>query len=419
MRRAIALFILAVILASGCSSGKPSSVQQAGGNRAPSGAPTAIKLGVLTGWSAPPRLDAVIAAFQDRFPAYRVEIVSLGADPDAVYQAMSKGEVDLVEGGSGHLSKALEEGALADLTPYLATAGVSTAALSWFLDALAGQGKVLELPYAVYPMGIVYNRDLASAAGVTIPEAGWTWDQFRDIAQRLTKQSGSDRTWGFAMDRPAIPVIGWVKQAGGPPANQPSADSLANALRYFSELIFSDRSTALRGDWDGKGQPPADLFLEGKAAMTISYLADMRHGQPLPFQAGIAPIPNLPGARPLLFVQASTLAMSSRTPNPAGAWQFLKFLTGPEAAVLLAASGYLPCYPSAEAKLAWLQSKPGLPQSVASLLDAQWITMWWYLTDRSRDGLIYAATRDAFVQESSWKSAVSAYARRAKLGGIN
>lgn len=418
MRRTIALFMLTIVVATGCSGGKPPPLKATGRSEAASGAPATIKLGVLRGWNGDPNLDALIAAFQDRYPAFRVEQIKLDADQSVIAEAMSRGDVDLMQSGSGLLGKALAEGVMADLSPYLATAGVPTASLDWFLAAASDQGKIRELPYAVYPMAIVYNREMARAAGVAIPEAGWTWDEFRDIAKRLTRQDGGSQTWGFATDIPAVPVSGWVKQAGGPPFNRPTAAALGDALLFFSEMIFSDRSMAPPRNWDGSGQPPEDLFGTGKAAMTITYLVGDRTGQTTPFEQGIAPIPNLPGGRPLLFVHAWTLAMSNRSPDPDGAWQLLKFLTGREAAMILAASGDLPCYPSEEAKLTWLQTRPGLPQSVQSLLDAQWITLWWYLSARTRDGLIFDATREAFKAKSNWQSAMRGYTQSAKAAGL-
>lgn len=412
MRRTLVLVGLALILAAGCSNPLAKAPKQSAGSQTTADAPVTIKLGVVAGLRGKPELEAVVTAFQDQFPKYRVEMVNVAGSPDAVFQVMSHGDVDLIQGGGAHLIRALKENAMADLTPYLGTTGVSTSALDWFLDTVNEQGKTLELPYFVDPQAVIYNSDLAKAAGVTMPEAGWTWDQFREAAQRLTRQSGVRRTWGMENDGFWVPVNSWVKQAGGPPQNQPSETAFANALHYFSDLIFTDHSMVPPRFWGGQGQPPEDLFGTSQAAMTIMELPNPRTGQKLPFEWGVAPLPNHPGARPAMFVEASTLAMSSHAPNPEGAWEFLKFAMGSDAAKVLAATGSLPCYPSEEAKLTWLQRRSELPQSVRSLLDTQWFTMYWHNTEKTRDGLMFTAMLKAFDNSSSWESAAAEYVKR-------
>lgn len=414
MRRIVALFVLAMTLATGCSLTKTSPRPVSTTEENPAG-PATIKLGLVTGIQNP-ELDAVVAAFQDKFPAYRVETVRLPADQAAVTRAVTNGEVDLIPGANFYAWQPEINGAMADLSPYLRTPGISTSHLDWFLDGMRSQG-IVELPYAVVPTAVVYNRDLARNAGVTIPETGWTWDQFRDTAKRLTRQDGDSRTWGFHTDQLIVPVAVWVKQAGGPPSNRPSTDSLPDALQYFSNLIYVDRSAA--PPRKSLGEKLEDLFANGKAAMTITILPDANGGQTLPFEWGFAPIPSQPGARPVLFVWARTVAMSKNAPNRDAAWQFLKYLIGPDAAMVLAAAGELPCYPAEEAKLTWLQGKPGLPKSIKSLLDAQWIGLYSFpKAGVDRDGLLIGATLNAFESATSWQSAAAEYAKQARASGL-
>ncbi len=45
---------------------------------------------------------------------------------------------------------------------------------------------------------IFYNKDIFDAAGVSYPEAGWTWDDYRDIAKALTQGEGVGKIYGSA-----------------------------------------------------------------------------------------------------------------------------------------------------------------------------------------------------------------------------
>jgi multiple sugar transport system substrate-binding protein len=53
-------------------------------------------------------------------------------------------------------------------------------------DAVTIDGRVRALPALIDSMAIVYNRRLFERAGVPAPRAGWTWDDYRATAKRLT-----------------------------------------------------------------------------------------------------------------------------------------------------------------------------------------------------------------------------------------
>ena len=48
-------------------------------------------------------------------------------------------------------------------------------------------GKQYLLPKDFSPLAVYYNKKLFDAAGVAYPKDGWTWDEFLDTAQKLTK----------------------------------------------------------------------------------------------------------------------------------------------------------------------------------------------------------------------------------------
>lgn len=414
-RRILALFMLALLLTAGCFDGTVPAPQIG------RSAPTTIHVGIFPNDATAQGLDSVIAAFEEKYPEYRVEKVILPVDNVDLVKALDSGNVDLVPGGGAHLLVPIRMGLLADLTPFVRTPGFSTAGMEWFLSAQNDQSRILELPYAAVPTAVLYNRDLVAAAGVSIPQNGWTWDQFRDVARSLkTTADGQTLTWGFATYMYSVPVTLWVNQAAGAPLGQPSTESLPNALRYFSEAIFLDRSmmpTLNIGD-PALAAVTDDPFFAGRAAMTIGPLPDGQQARDLRFAWDVAPIPNHLGARPLLYVVPRTMAVSGRTPDPRSAWQFLKFLTGREAAVILGTAGFLPSYPAEEGKRAWLESRPGLPPSIRKLLDAEWVTTPWSHTAGTRDGLIVLATHKALSGAVNWEKAAADYVKGAEAAGI-
>lgn len=58
-------------------------------------------------------------------------------------------------------------------------------------------GKQLGIPKDLDSAAVWYNKDMFDEAGIPYPTADWTWDDFREIAKKLTKADGSQ--YGLAM----------------------------------------------------------------------------------------------------------------------------------------------------------------------------------------------------------------------------
>jgi multiple sugar transport system substrate-binding protein len=88
-------------------------------------------------------------------------------------------------------------------------------------------GPIYGLPNDFTPMVIYYNVKSFERAGVELPKAGWTWDEFVDTAMRLTLDAnGNNATspdfdsnnvvqWGFRVRKWAFEWIYRVWQSGG------------------------------------------------------------------------------------------------------------------------------------------------------------------------------------------------------------
>ena len=57
-------------------------------------------------------------------------------------------------------------------------------------------GKTYAVPKDMDTVAIWYNKDMFDEAGIPYPDGSWTWDEFYDIAVKLTKDDGSQ--YGFA-----------------------------------------------------------------------------------------------------------------------------------------------------------------------------------------------------------------------------
>lgn len=57
-------------------------------------------------------------------------------------------------------------------------------------------GKTYAVPKDIDTIAMWYNKDMFDEAGIEYPDGSWTWDEFYEIAQKLTKEDGSQ--YGFA-----------------------------------------------------------------------------------------------------------------------------------------------------------------------------------------------------------------------------
>ena len=66
------------------------------------------------------------------------------------------------------------------------------------LEGFTVKDSLYGLPNGTQTMVIYYNKQMFDEAGLEYPQDGWTWDQFRETAEKLTK----DGVYGFTFHVP-------------------------------------------------------------------------------------------------------------------------------------------------------------------------------------------------------------------------
>src|SRR5207244_8421664 len=84
------------------------------------------------------------------------------------------------------------------------------------------------------------------AAGVDYPKAGWTWDQFREVAKKLTIRDGAGNVTQFGYEVP-------------------------NQNFFVQPWFFSNGTAAINDDWT------ASNMLDPKVSETLQFLHDLIH----------------------------------------------------------------------------------------------------------------------------------------------
>jgi multiple sugar transport system substrate-binding protein len=230
-------------------------------------------------------------------------------------------------------------GMLENLSPYIAKE--KDFKLEDFYPNLLRQhqynGQQYGLPRDNDSKVIYVNTKMFREAGLAIPKSGWTWQDLRDAARKLTKKDagGNITQYGYAFE-----VNEWwqimIWQNGGeiwdtfnppePPKrlliNSPEA---AEAVQFFADLVNVDKvSPSYEVMKDGSNN--TKLFIDGKVAMVFanhSVIPAFSNTQGLEWD--VVPLPM--GKQRANVVGGAGYAIHKDSRNKAAAWEFLKFLS--------------------------------------------------------------------------------------------
>lgn len=198
------------------------------------------------------------------------------------------------------------------------------------LKSLTVEGKQYLLPSNWNTMLIYYNTKMFEAAGIDRPSDDWTWDQFLQIAQKLTTGSGGSKVFGFVLPYFNFGLTPWWYSNGTSELNADwTASNLADPKMAEPAAFVRDLVTKHQVAPQPKGADPYQLFPAGKAAMTGA-----GHWVTGPFKAaGFEEYDVLPW--PQKTTKATVFGTAGygihpQSKNPDLAWEYIKELAGPE-----------------------------------------------------------------------------------------
>ncbi len=206
------------------------------------------------------------------------------------------------------------------------------------MDGLKADGKQIAIPYDSGPLVIFYNRDAFKAAGVADPKPGWTIDEFKAAAKKLTT---AGRT-GLVTTPGDMGVSAWVRTFTGA---EPIADGKLNltdpkfveGFQGYADFVRTDKIAPQVPS--GNNDFETTQFTSGKAAMQLNgpwSLIDTK-GK-VKFKLGIAPIPAGPDGSKT-YTAGSGFGISRSCKTPDAAFQAIMSMTGEKPLTSLAEAG--------------------------------------------------------------------------------
>ncbi len=212
---------------------------------------------------------------------------------------------------------------------------------------------------------IFYNKDLFHQAGVAFPKSGWTYEELRTTAKKMTVGSGSRVTqYGYAFETGEFQLYIWQHGSQLFDNDQtPHKLTFDNAkaaagIQFMADLINKDKVTpAPTQIVDSTTIGP--LFAGGQLAMAFGNHALVPSFVATPgLKWDVVGMPHFTGYKTVNVAGGAGYTISRWTQNPTASLTLWEFLTGSVASLLFAAGNDLvPNSPAALHSKQWL-SKP-------------------------------------------------------------
>jgi ABC-type glycerol-3-phosphate transport system substrate-binding protein len=254
-------------------------------------------------------------------------------------------------------------------------------------------GKVYMLPFVLSPHGWYYNKTMLKEVGAKDPwddlNGQWTFDDFRDIALKVT-QTGGGKRWGSKLDpnveyqwQPIIDTFGGMatdfkakKYAIDSPQ---SVDAITMITNWFTKdkiILPPDQSKALTQQ--GVTSPFAAKLVAMMEDSTgqLTFLAQNVKD----FEWDIAPpLRKSKDIAPIGHTDGDSTAVFAKTKYPDEAYAFAKHLAGPVTQEILAKNKLLtPTLKSAAASDVYLNSPPKHMSVFPNVLAGQYRTSFYH-----------------------------------------
>ncbi|MDQ6919027.1 MAG: extracellular solute-binding protein [Candidatus Dormibacteraeota bacterium] len=299
---------------------------------------------VLSGWQASPEegaaLKKTLDAFKVKYPKITVDYQPISGDYPTVmvakFSAHQPPDVFYVD--SSVAPDWIKQGLLEPLNGYASSQNFDTNQFfSGYLDAFKGaDGQVYGFPKDGNTLGMAYNKDMLSKAGVQPPT---NWDEIVSVGQKL-KASGVATPYCLPPDLARVGAF--IYQNGGGIIDAKNKKDLIDspatkdAITFYMNLYkqgLAKTPSDMGVDWPGKalGEQKTAIVFEG------GWLDSFMAGTYPNIKYGWMEMPK--GKQKATLGFTVSFSIGKESPNKKGAWVLDSYLTGAEGMKLYTSGG--------------------------------------------------------------------------------
>jgi multiple sugar transport system substrate-binding protein len=306
--------------------------------------------GEITYWSWTPSAEAQVAAFQEKYPKVKVNLVNAGTNTEEYTKLQNaikagSGAPDVVQIEYYAFPQFALSDSLLDLAPYgFGDLESDYSAGPW--GSVDFDGKIYGLPQDSGPMALFYNKSVFDQYGISVPT---TWDEYYAAAQKLHAADPTKYITADTGDSGFTTSMIW--QAGGTPF-QADGTNVTIDLQDAGSKTFADNWNRLIDGGLLSDTPSwSDEWFKGLgdgsiASLVIGAWMPGVLESSVPDGAGkwaVAPIPTYDGKAATAENGGGGQAVTKQSKNPALAAGFLKWLNNDdESLTIFAESGGFP-----------------------------------------------------------------------------
>lgn len=336
----------------------------------------------------------LIEAFENTHSNIKVELIDIAsADYTQKLTVMLNGgnDLDVVWIKDGDTTPSIAaRGQLEDLTPYIERDGVDLAVYNGVAETLNMDGAQVALPISTGFYILYYNKDIFDEAGVPYPSNDMTWEEFEELAGKVTLGEGNDKKYGALIHTWQACVQNWGVQDG--------VHTILDTDYTFFKPYYE---MALRMQEAGSSMDYATLktgnihysspFLQGQVAMMpmgswfmATMISKIKAGEST-VNWGVATIPHAENLEAGYTVGSTTpMGINAKSANKDAAWEFVKFACGEEGAKIYAENGDIPAMKD-ENIISVIAGVDGMPEGAEEALVTKNIALDRPLDEKSAE----------------------------------
>lgn len=306
---------------------------------------------------ATPQFKSVTNAFMAEHPDVQVELIDTQADEYdnklTVMLASGDSDPDVIFVKNAETQVSMQKkGQLLNLDEYIAKDNVDLSNYGGSAELLRMKGSNYTLPFRKDWYTLFYNKDIFDKAGVAYPSDDMTWDEYEQLAKKMTMNIDGTKVYGSHNHTWMGLVSNWAVQDG--------KNTLISSDYSFLKPYYEQ---ALRMQNEGVVQSYANLktssihyisaFEQKQCAMLpmgswfIATLIQDKEAAKFGFNWGVTRIPHPQGIKAGSTVGTVTpVGINAKTDQADLAWEYVNFVTSQKGAEILADNGIFPSFES-------------------------------------------------------------------------
>lgn len=297
--------------------------------------------------------QSLVAAFEVKFPKIKIELIHIPGQSDyrkrlgADFAAGTPADVVLIN--YRRYASLAAKGALEPLGPYLEKSALIQEG-DFYAESIQPfywDGELMCIPQNLSSLVVYYNKALFDQANLPYPKDDWTWDEFLQTAQALTKDLDGDGMidqHGLGTEASIFRLAPFVWQNGGDIVDDPQAPTRLTldapaafeATKWFVELQTVHH--VVPNQEEESAEDSESRFQNGRLAMFMN----SRRGVPTyreitGFDWDVAALPR--NVQPAGILHADAYCMPASVENKDLVWTFIEYANSFEGQTIIVASG--------------------------------------------------------------------------------